>query len=80
MFSNLIQLTYLIFIIIFQNIYNYTRLIVKLVKGHLERAVIEFDKLAAPFSPIRLPLLLNYERINKIYIEKIEKKSIIIFI
>jgi hypothetical protein len=53
MFSNLIQLTYLIFIIIiFQNIYNYSRLIVKLVKGHLERAVIEFDKLAAPFTPI----------------------------
>jgi hypothetical protein len=56
MFSNLIQLTYLIFIIIFQNIYNYSRLIVKLVKGHLERAVIEFDKLAAPLSPIELLL------------------------
>jgi hypothetical protein len=28
-------------------------LIVKRVKGHLERAVIEFDKLAAPFSPIK---------------------------
>jgi hypothetical protein len=60
MFSNLIQLTYLIFIIIiFQNIYNYSRLIVKLVKGHLERAVIEFDKLAAPFYPIELLLYLN---------------------
>jgi hypothetical protein len=57
MFSNLIQLTYLIFIItIFKNIYNYSRLIVKLVKGHLERAVIEFDKLAAPFYPIELYL------------------------
>jgi hypothetical protein len=56
MFSNLIQLTYLIFIIIFQNIYNYSRLIIKLVKGHLERAVIEFDKIAAPFSPIKLSL------------------------
>jgi hypothetical protein len=53
MFSNLIQLAYLIFIfIIFQNIYNYFRLIVKLVKGHLERAVIEFDKLATPSSSI----------------------------
>jgi hypothetical protein len=56
MFSNLIQLTYLIFIIIFQNIYNYPKLIVKLVKGHLERAVIELDKLAAPFYPIELLL------------------------
>jgi hypothetical protein len=52
MFSNLIHITYLIFIIIFQNIYNYFRSIEKLVKGHLERAVIEFDKLAAPLSPI----------------------------
>jgi hypothetical protein len=57
MFSNLIQLTYLIFIIIiFQNIHYYLKLIVKLVKGHLDRAVIEFDKLAAPFSPIELLL------------------------
>jgi hypothetical protein len=56
MFSNLIQLTYLIFIIIFQNIHYYNKSIEKLVKGHLERAVIEFDKLAAPFSPIELPL------------------------
>jgi hypothetical protein len=59
MFSKLIRLTYLIFIIIFQNIYNYSRWIVKLVKRHLERAVIEFDKLAAPFSPIELRLYLN---------------------
>jgi hypothetical protein len=59
MFSNLIQLTYLIFIIIFQNIHYYPKFIVKLVKGHLERAVIEFDKLAAPFSPIELTLYLN---------------------
>jgi hypothetical protein len=64
MFSNLIRLTYLIFIIIFQNIYYYYRKIVKLVKGHLERAVIEFDKLAAPLSPIKFILYLNYERIN----------------
>jgi hypothetical protein len=56
MFSNLIQLTYLIFIIIFQNIHYYLRLIEKLVKGHLERAVTEFDKLAAPFSPIEFSL------------------------
>jgi hypothetical protein len=56
MFSNLIQLTYLIFIIIFQNIHYNLRSIVKLVKGHLERAVIEFDKLAAPLSPIKLLL------------------------
>jgi hypothetical protein len=56
MFSNLIQLTYLIFIIIFQNIHYYYKLIENLVKGHLERAVIEFDKLAAPFSPIELSL------------------------
>jgi hypothetical protein len=55
MFSNLNQLTYLIFIIIiFQNIHYYPKMIVKLVKGHLERAVIEFDKLAAPFYPIEL--------------------------
>jgi hypothetical protein len=52
MFSNLIQLTYLIFINIFQNIHYYYKLIEKLVKGHLERSVIEFDKLAAPLSPI----------------------------
>jgi hypothetical protein len=52
MFSNLIQLTYLIFIIIFQNIHFYLKLKEKLVKVHLERAVIEFDKLAAPLSPI----------------------------
>jgi hypothetical protein len=56
MFSNLIQLTYLIFIIIFQNIHYYYKSIEMLVRGHLERAVIEFDKLAAPFSPIELPL------------------------
>jgi hypothetical protein len=56
MFYNLIQLTYLIFIIIFQNKYNYARSIEKLVKGHLERAVIEFDKLAAPLSLIKLLL------------------------
>jgi hypothetical protein len=54
MFSNLIQLTYLIFIIIIQNIHYYLKSIVKPVKGHLERAVIEFDKLAAPFYPIEL--------------------------
>jgi hypothetical protein len=59
MLSNLIQLTYLIFIIIFQNIHYYYRKIVKLVKGHLERAVIEFDKLAASLSPIELLLYLN---------------------
>jgi hypothetical protein len=29
-------------------------MIVKLVKGHLERAVIEFYKLAIPLSPIEL--------------------------
>jgi hypothetical protein len=56
MFFNLIQLTYLIFIIIFQKIYNYPKSIEKLVKEHLERAVIEFDKLAAPLSPIELLL------------------------
>jgi hypothetical protein len=57
MFSNLIQLAYFIFIIIiFQNIHYYPKSIEKLVKGHLERAVIEFDKLAAPISPIELSL------------------------
>jgi hypothetical protein len=56
MFSNLIRLTNLIFIIIFQNIHYYPKFIINLVKGHLERAVIEFDKLAAPFSPIELSL------------------------
>jgi hypothetical protein len=64
----------LIFIIIFQNIYNYFRSIENLVKGHLERAVIEFDKLAAPFYPIKFILYLNYEIIIKINIEEIEKK------
>jgi hypothetical protein len=59
MFSIEIQLNYLIFIIIYQNIQFYDRLIEKLVKGHLESAEIEFDKLAAPLSPIELPLLLN---------------------
>jgi hypothetical protein len=56
MFSNLIQLTFLLFFIIFQNIHYYLKSIVKLVKGHLERAVIEFDKLAAPISLIELLL------------------------
>jgi hypothetical protein len=56
MFSNLIHITYLIFIIIFQNIHYYYKLIEKLVKGHLERAVIEFDKLSAPIYPIESPL------------------------
>jgi hypothetical protein len=56
MISNLIQLTYLIFIIIFQNIHHYPKSIEKLVRGHLERAVIEFDKLAAPLSLIELLL------------------------
>jgi hypothetical protein len=56
MFSNLIQLTYLIFIIIFQNIHYYNKSIEKLVKEHLERAVIEFDKLAAPFALIKFLL------------------------
>jgi hypothetical protein len=56
MFSNLIQLTYLIFMIILQNIHYYLKLIENLVKGHLERAVIEFDKLAAPLSTIELLL------------------------
>jgi hypothetical protein len=56
MFSNLVQLTYLIFFIIFQNIHYYDKLIVKLLKGHLERAVIEFDKLAAPFYLIEFQL------------------------
>jgi hypothetical protein len=35
-------------------------LIEKLVKGHLERAEIELDKLAAPYAPIELLLWLNY--------------------
>jgi hypothetical protein len=56
MFSNLFRSTNLIFIIIFQNIYNYPKSIEKLVKEHLERAVIEFDKLAAPISPILFQL------------------------
>jgi hypothetical protein len=46
----------MIFIIFFQNFHFYYKSIVKLVKGHLERAVIEFDKIAAPFSPILLKL------------------------
>jgi hypothetical protein len=64
----------LIFIIIFQNIHYYHKLILKLIKGHLERAEIEFDKLAAPLSPIEFFLYLNDERINKINNEKLEKK------
>jgi hypothetical protein len=35
---------------------NYNRLIEKLVKGYLERAEIELDKLAAPSTPIELYL------------------------
>jgi hypothetical protein len=35
-------------------------LIEKLVKGHLERAEIELDKLAAPSASIELHLKLNY--------------------
>jgi hypothetical protein len=56
MFSNLIHITYLIFIIIFQNINYYLRSIEKLVKGHLEIAVIDLYKLNAPFIPIELSL------------------------
>jgi thymidylate synthase len=56
MISNLIQLTYLKFIIIVQNIHYYNKSIEKLVRGHLERAVIEFDKLAAPLSLIEFQL------------------------
>jgi hypothetical protein len=59
MFSIEIKLNYLIFIIIYQNIQFYDRLIEKLVKGHLESAEIEFDKLAAPLPRIELYLLLN---------------------
>jgi hypothetical protein len=59
MFSIEIQLNYLIIIIINQNIQFYPRLIEKLVKGHLESAEIEFDKLAAPLCPIEFQLLLN---------------------
>jgi hypothetical protein len=55
-FPILILLTYLTFFIIFQNIHYYLKSIEKLVKGHLERAVIEFDKLAAPLSPIKFNL------------------------
>jgi hypothetical protein len=52
MFSIEIQLNYLIFIIIYKNIQFYDRTIEKLVKGHLESAEIEFDKLAASSFPI----------------------------
>jgi hypothetical protein len=80
MFSNFNSINLFDIFIIFQNIHYYFKLKVKLVKGHLERAVIEFDKLAAPLFPIKLSLELNYERINKINIEEKEKKSILIFI
>jgi hypothetical protein len=46
--------------LIFKIFINYPRSIEKLVKGHLERAEIDLDKLAAPWSPIMLPLSLNY--------------------
>jgi hypothetical protein len=52
MFSIEIQLNYLKFIIIYKNIQFYDRSIEKLVKGHLDSAEIEFDKLATPLSPI----------------------------
>jgi hypothetical protein len=39
---------------------NYHKLIEKLVKGHLERAEIELDKLAAPSAPIEFTLLNLY--------------------
>jgi hypothetical protein len=62
MFSIEIQLNYLIFIIIHQNIQFYDRLIEKLVKGHLESAEIEFDKLAAIFNSIFLSIIIiNYK-------------------
>jgi hypothetical protein len=50
-------------------------LIEKLFKGHLERAEIELDKLAAPWSPIELSLKLNYfmEFENKRYWNKKNK-------
>jgi uncharacterized membrane protein len=57
MFSIEIQLNYLKFIIIYQSIQFYYRLIEKLIKWHLESAEIEFDKLATPLSPIELRLL-----------------------
>jgi hypothetical protein len=47
-------------IYLFFNIFiNYDKFIKRLVKGHLVRTEIEFDKLAAPFSPISFPLYLN---------------------
>jgi hypothetical protein len=59
MFFIEIKLNFLIFIIIYKNIQFYDRSIEKLVKGHLYSAEIEFDKLAAPLSPIELRLLIN---------------------
>jgi hypothetical protein len=56
MFSNFNSINLFDIFIIFQNIHYYLKSIEKLVKGHLERAVIEFDKLAAPLSPIELLL------------------------
>jgi hypothetical protein len=53
-------------------------LIEKLAKGHLERAEIELDKLAAPWSPIELSLKLNY--FMEIRIKDIEIKKINNFI
>jgi hypothetical protein len=61
--------------LIFYIFINYSRLIEKLFKGHLERAEIELDKLAAPWSPIELSLKLNYfmEFENKRYWNKKNK-------
>jgi hypothetical protein len=56
MFSNFNSINLFDIFIIFQNIHYYLKSIEKLVKGHLERAVIEFDKLAAPLFPIKLSL------------------------
>jgi hypothetical protein len=39
-------------------------MIEKFVKGHLESAEIDFDKLYAPFLPIELNLYINYMRIK----------------
>jgi hypothetical protein len=61
--NKLIQFIYIYF---FQIFISYPRLSEKLVKWHLESAVIDSDKNIAPFSLIETFLYLKYYRKNKI--------------
>jgi hypothetical protein len=55
----------LFYIYFFHIFIKYYKSIEKLIKGQIESAEIDSDKLAAPFSPILLSLKFNYLRKKK---------------